>query len=307
MSAVEREVGPELVDAELLTSDGSRLYLNEIRKQRLLTRAEEVELAQKKDRYLRRGDDVTPRERLEGKRAFEDMVCANLRLVVFIAKRYQSSTSLPLVDLCQEGVLGLHRAIEKFDWRMGCKLSTYATWWIRQSITRAIAEHGRGVRIPVHRVEQLNRYRRCHGALEARLGREPTLRELATELELHEEEVEDLRLLSREPVSLNGRIGDGDQVELCELVPDETAPEPETVVLRDEPTQVLRRALGQLSALERKVIEFRHGIGQEAARTLEEVAVKLGVTRERVRQYEQDAWRKLRANRELAELATALE
>lgn len=287
-------------EAETTSTDGVRLYFNSISQHTLLSRKEEIELAKKKDLYL---DKSNPHHiRVQGKEALDQMLRANLRLVVSIARRYKSS-GLPLMDLCQEGSLGLYRAIEKFDWTMGYKLSTYATWWIRQAITRAIADQGRPIRIPVHKTEQLNRYRRGRSRLEAQFGREPTMDELIEYLGMSFEEIDELQQLAIDPVSLNARVGDSEQSELGDLYADENAIQPEVSALQGEPARVLERALSALPLVERKVIKLRHGIGDEPPRTLEEVAYKLGLTRERVRQHEQDAWETLGKTEELAEIA----
>jgi RNA polymerase primary sigma factor len=289
------------MEADVLSTDGTRLYFNEIRKHALLTREQEIELAKKKDIWLDKSQPM--HRRYEGKDALDKMLRSNLRLVVSIAKRYQSSSGLPLMDLCQEGNLGLYRAIEKFDWTMGYKLSTYATWWIRQAITRAIADQGRPIRIPVHRTEQLNRYRRGRSKLEAKLGREPLMDELVEYLGMTVEDITELQILAIDPVSLNTRVGDGEQTELGDLVSDDNAAQPEVTALAGEPTRIIERCLDRLSLIERQVIRLRRGLGDEPPRTLEEVAVKLGLTRERVRQHEAEAEDKLAQMPEFIELA----
>jgi RNA polymerase primary sigma factor len=292
-------------EADLMTTDGTRLYFNEIRRHPLLTPQQEVELARKKDWYL---DETLPiHKRQEGKRAFDQMMRSNLRLVVSIAKRYQNSSGMPLMDLCQEGNLGLHRAIEKFDWRKGFKLSTYATWWIRQAITRAIAEQGRTIRIPVHKNEALNRFRRARARLEAQHGREPTKEELAAWLGISVEEVAELEVLSVDPVSLNTRIGDGEQTELGDLVADDNAAHPELLAMRSEPSRIVEQALELLPVKHRKVVMLRYGIGtDEPTRTLEEIADKLGTTREAIRQIDAEAMEILRQRLELESLRDLL-
>ena len=300
VSPSEIEEVETVFEADVTPTEGIRLYFNEIRRHPLLTKEQEVTLAKKKDLYL---DKTQPYHlRLEGKKALDQMLRSNLRLVVSIARRYKSS-GLPLMDLCQEGNLGLYRAIEKFDWKMGYKLSTYATWWIRQAITRAIADQSRPIRIPVHKTEQLNRYRRGRTRLEAKYGREPTLAELVEYLGMPEGEISELQRLAIDPVSLNTRVGDGEQTELGDMVSDDNAAQPEQIALQGEPARIFERALDRLSLIERQVIKLRHGIGNEQPRTLEEVAVKLGLTRERVRQHESDASKELGKMPELADLA----
>jgi RNA polymerase primary sigma factor len=267
------------VDTEIST-DTLQLFLKDIGKVPLLTAAQEVELAKR----IERGDH----------RAKQAMVEANLRLVVSIAKRYRNQ-GLPFLDLIQEGTIGLVRAAEKFDWRKGFKFSTYATWWIRQAVARAIADKGRTIRMPVHVVEKLNKIHRSERKLRAELAREPTSAEVAADLELSLEEVEQIRRSAQTPVSLEKPVGDDEESEFGHFLTDETAPLPEEqaeVALRRE---ALRAILDSLSPRERAVLELRYGLDGQQPRTLDEVGRTFNVTRERIRQIEHQSLKKLRA------------
>ena len=266
-------------DAEIST-DTLQLFLKDIGKVPLLTAAQEVELAKR----IERGEH-------EAKQA---MVEANLRLVVSIAKRYRNQ-GLPFLDLIQEGTIGLVRAAEKFDWRKGYKFSTYATWWIRQAVARAIADKGRTIRMPVHVVEKLNKIHRSERKLRAELAREPTSAEVALDLELSLEEVEQIRRSAQTPVSLEKPVGDEEESEFGHFLTDESMPLPEEqaeVALRRE---ALRAILGSLSPRERAVLELRYGLDGQQPRTLDEVGRTFNVTRERIRQIEHQSLKKLRA------------
>lgn len=265
------------VQAAAQGGDSTRQYLNEIRRTPLLSAREERMLAQRKDA----GDEA----------AREQLINANLRLVVSIAKKY-TGHGLELLDLVQEGNMGLMRAIEKFDWTKGFKLSTYATWWIRQSISRALADQGRTIRIPVHRVEVLNRLRREARKLEQTYGREPTTEEIAARLGVPAAEIEELRKLNQDPVSLDQRVGDGD-TELGDLLPDETSMGPDVQIFEGLLEEEVDRVLAGMPLRDRQVLKLRFGIGGEEERTLEEIALKLGITRERVRQIETRALKQL--------------
>jgi RNA polymerase primary sigma factor len=258
--------------------DSLRLYLRSIGKVELLTAAEEVALAKR----IERGD----------MKAKEQMVKANLRLVVSIAKGYLGR-GLTFLDLIQEGSLGLIRAVEKFDYRRGYKFSTYATWWIRQAVTRAIADKARTIRIPVHMVEKLNNVVHVERQLVQRLGREPTAEEIATELRCTPREVRDVLRISQLPVSLEKPIGEDEDSALGDFVEDETAESPfesATVIIQREDVW---RALNVLPERERQVIEMRYGLTGGRPRTLEEVGQAFGVTRERIRQIENNTLKKL--------------
>jgi RNA polymerase primary sigma factor len=258
--------------------DSLRLYLRSIGRVGLLTAMEEVTLAKR----IERGDMG----------AKEQMVKANLRLVVSIAKGYLGR-GLTFLDLIQEGSLGLIRAVEKFDYRRGYKFSTYATWWIRQAVTRAIADKARTIRIPVHMVEKLNNVVHVERQLVQKLGREPSADEIARELRCTAREVRDVLRISQLPISLEKPIGEDEDSALGDFVQDETAESPfesATVIMRREN---VGRALNALPARERKVIELRYGLHGGPPRTLEEVGRAFGVTRERIRQIENNTLKKL--------------
>jgi RNA polymerase primary sigma factor len=258
--------------------DSLRLYLRSIGKVELLTAGEEVSLAKR----IERGD----------MRAKEQMVKANLRLVVSIAKGYLGR-GLTFLDLIQEGSLGLIRAVEKFDYRRGYKFSTYATWWIRQAVTRAIADKARTIRIPVHMVEKLNNVVHVERQLVQKLGREPTAEEIAAELRCTPREVRDVLRISQLPISLEKPIGEDEDSALGDFVEDESAESPfesATVIMQRENVW---RALSALPDRERQVIELRYGLTGEQPLTLEEVGRAFGVTRERIRQIENNTLKKL--------------
>jgi RNA polymerase primary sigma factor len=258
--------------------DCLRLYLRAIGQVALLTAEEERELAQR----IERGD----------MRAKEHMIRANLRLVVSIAKGYLGR-GLTLLDLIQEGSLGLIRAVEKFDYRRGYKFSTYATWWIRQAVTRSIADKSRTIRIPVHMVEKLNKVVHVERQLVQQLGREPTPEEVAAELETTPGEVRDVLRVAQLPVSLEKPIGEEEDSELGDFVEDETSVSPFEQAVETTRRENVERALEALSEREREVLEMRYGLHGHEARTLEEVGRAFGVTRERIRQIETDTLRKL--------------
>src|SRR3982074_3647273 len=252
-----------------MTTDSLQLFLKDIGKVRLLTARQEVDLAKR----IERGD-------LEAK---QKMVESNLRLVVSIAKRYRNQ-GLPFLDLIQEGTGGLVRAAEKFDYRRGFKFSTYATWWIRQAIARALADKARTIRIPVHVVEKLNRIGRAERKLVTGLGREPTPEEIADVTGIEPEEVESIRRSAQAPISLETPIGDEDQSELGQLIADEQAESPYERAVETLTNEALRDALENLSYRERRVLELRYGLHDQRPRSLEEVGRAFNVTRERIRQ-----------------------
>src|SRR3712207_5526698 len=260
--------------------DSLRLYLRSIGRVPLLTADEEVSLAKR----IERGDMA----------AKQHMVEANLRLVVSIAKGYLGR-GLTFLDLIQEGSLGLIRAVEKFDYRRGYKFSTYATGWIRQAVTRAIADKGRTIRIPVHMVEKLNKVVHVERQLVQALGREPTPEEIATELECTVREVRDILRMSQQPVSLEKPIGEEEESELGDFVEDDMAESPFEMASEALRRDNVRKALAALPAREREVIEMRFGLTGERPRTLEEVGRAFNVTRERIRQIESHTLKKLEA------------
>lgn len=259
--------------------DPVRMYLKEIGNIALLTQEEEIAIAKR----MEEGSEEAKAELAE----------ANLRLVVSIAKRYMGR-GMPFLDLIQEGNLGLMKAVEKFEYKKGFKFSTYATWWIRQAITRAIADQARTIRIPVHMVETINKLLRVQRQLLQELGREPTPEEMAVELEMDVERVREIQKISQEPVSLETPIGEEEDSHLGDFIPDDDIPSPQdaatTTMLRDQ----LFKTLDLLSEREEKVIRLRFGLDDGKIRTLEEVGKVFDVTRERIRQIEAKALRKLR-------------
>ena len=259
--------------------DPVRMYLKDIGKVPLLTAEEEVELAKR----IQDGD-------LEAKKRLE---MANLRLVVSIAKRYVGR-GMQFLDLIQEGNLGLIKAAEKFDYEKGFKFSTYATWWIRQAITRAIADQARTIRVPVHMVENINKLVRAKRELVQSLGREPSPDEIAEYMDISVERVNEIQKISQEPVSLETPVGEEDDSHLGDFVQDDHMPVPEDVATQEALKQQIAEALSTLSDRERKVLELRFGLIDGRTRTLEEVGKEFNVTRERIRQIEAKALRKLR-------------
>ncbi|HXR12746.1 MAG TPA: sigma-70 family RNA polymerase sigma factor [Gaiellaceae bacterium] len=258
--------------------DPLKLYVRSIGHGRLLTREEERELARRKDE----GDEEAKRRLIE----------ANLRLVMSITRNY-TRAGVPLLDLIQEGNLGLIRAVEKFDYRMGYKLSTYATWWIRQAVTRALADQGRTIRLPTHVAERVRRLLRVRRQLAQKLSREPTPAELARETGEKEDKVVDLLSLIDDPVSLDSPIGDGESF-FSDLIEDVSSARPDERTALEHRAGELERALSRLNPRMRRVLALRFGLDGEQTRTLEEIGSELGVTRERVRQLESRALRELR-------------
>ena len=266
---------PEGVSIE----DPVRMYLKEIGKVSLLTADEEIELAKR----MEQGDEEAKKRLAE----------ANLRLVVSIAKRYVGRGML-FLDLIQEGNLGLIKAVEKFDYRKGYKFSTYATWWIRQAITRAIADQARTIRIPVHMVETINKLIRVSRQLLQELGREPTPEEIAEEMKMPVERVREILKISQEPVSLETPIGEEEDSHLGDFIQDDNVPVPADAAAFTLLKEQLIEVLGTLTEREQKVLRLRFGLDDGRARTLEEVGKEVNVTRERIRQIEAKALRKLR-------------
>jgi RNA polymerase primary sigma factor len=270
------------------SDDAVRMYLKNIGKVRLLTKDDEVRLARRSES----GDMAAKNALIE----------ANLRLVVSIAKRY-TGRGLTLLDLIQEGNLGLIRAVEKFDWRRGFKFSTYATWWIRQGITRSLADQSRTIRIPVHMVERMNRVGRVRRALLQKHGREPTPEEISVEVEMPASQVEDILELGREPVSLETPVGAGEgETRLADFIEDSGEEAPLEVVSKDMRHHDLESALRSLQWRERRVLELRYGLLSQEPMTLEAIGSEVGVTRERVRQIESRTLSKLKASREAQRL-----
>lgn len=266
-------------DAETWSSpDAMRLHLQSIGKVPLLTASQEIVLAKR----IERGDT----------RAKEQMIEANLRLVVSIAKRY-SGRGLPLEDLVQEGSIGLIRAVEKFDWRKGYKFSTYATWWIRQSITRGLADKGRTIRIPAHVVERMNKMAWTERRLSQDLGRDPEPEELAAALEWSLDDLEEVRAVVRQPVSLDTPVGGREEGSFGDLIEDDRTPSPFDQTAGNIRTESLRKAVDSLPRKERMMLMLRYGLNGEDPMTLEQVGLRFGVTRERVRQVETHVLRKL--------------
>jgi RNA polymerase primary sigma factor len=276
-------------------SDSLQAFLEAIGKVPLLNARQEVELAKR----IERGD-------LDAK---QHMIEANLRLVVHVAKRYrrdrEGEGALSFLDLIQEGTLGLVRAVEKFDHRKGFKFSTYATWWIRQSIARAIADKGRTVRLPVHVVDQVNKITRAERDLSLKLGRDASAEEVAEHLGFEQQLVEDLKRASRTPVSLNAAVGDEDDTELGHLIADEAAESPEARAEENLRIAAVDDALACLSALERRVLELRYGLRGERAHTLPQIGKTLGITPNRARIVETTALERLSALPEGQALAAA--
>ena len=307
-----REDSPEAVYGsvggmdEIEVSDPVRMYLQEIGRVPLLDAQQEVELSMQMEtgrraaEKLRVGGEGGPAERAilerarrDGDRAQQRLVEANLRLVVSIAKKYVGR-GMPLLDLVQEGNLGLMRAVEKFDYRKGFKFSTYASWWIRQAVTRALADQGRTIRVPVHMVETINKLAAVQRALNQELGREPTIDEIAEDLELEPAKVSELRRIAQDPLSLESPLGEEDDSTLGDFVEDTEAEAP----VRAASFKLLQEYLGvvleELNERERQVLVMRFGLADGRIHTLEEVGRHFNVTRERIRQLETKALAKLR-------------
>lgn len=272
------------------TYDSIQIYLKEIGQYPLINASEERDLAKR----IEKGD-------LEAKNL---LARANLRLVVSIAKKYVGrSSDLTLLDLIQEGNLGLFKAVEKFDWTKGYKFSTYATWWIRQSITRALADQSRTIRIPVHMVETISKYKQVVRRLSQDLGREPLVEEIATEMDLDVEKIHIIEQINQETVSLEQPIGDDDEKSTRgEFIPDDKILRPDQDSSRRILSDQIKEVLDTLSPKERKILELRYGLNDGIQHTLEEVGTEFGVTRERIRQIEAKVHEKLRNNEKIARL-----
>lgn len=311
---VQETVRPELtaedLDAQSPAADLVRVYLNGIGKTALLTAAEEVDLAKRIEAGVfathvldtaraegRELDAAYARDLRavvrDGERARNHLLEANLRLVVSLAKRY-TGRGMPLLDLIQEGNLGLIRAVEKFDYAKGFKFSTYATWWIRQAITRGMADQARTIRLPVHLVEQVNKLARIKRDMHQRLGREATHEELAAESGLPEEKIADLLDHARDPVSLDMPVGSDEEAPLGDFIEDDQAADAENTVISHLLHDDLRRVLGTLEEREQAVIRMRYGLDDGQPRTLDQIGRRFGLSRERVRQIEREVMAKLR-------------
>jgi RNA polymerase primary sigma factor len=291
--------------ANIDTDDTIGLYLKEVGRVPLLTAIEEVELAQRIERgrlareELARGN-VSPRRRQELQRLIEDgwaarehLITANSRLVISVAKKYMGR-GVPFLDLIQEGNIGLIRAAKKFDYRRGHKFSTYATWWIRQAVTRAIADQGRTIRVPVHMGDQINKLLRVQHQLTQRLGRDPTVEELANALEVTPQKVENMIQVARRPLSLETPTDDEEDSVLGDFIQDEEVPAPDDTATYNLLREHLESVLNSLPPREVRILQLRYGLLDGQAYTLEEVGRKMGVTRERVRQIEAQALSRLR-------------
>src|SRR3990167_1035906 len=276
---MEREIEHLISTRHGESLDPIKKYLKEIGKTALLKFEEEVDLAKKYEK-----NDMKAKEKL---------IKANLRLVVSIAKKYLGRR-LSFLDLIQEGNKGLIRGVEKYDWRRGFKFSTYATWWIRQAITRAIADQSRTIRIPVHMVDQINRFYKTQRRLIQKLGREPTSKEIAKEMQITIEEVENLMKISQQPKSLSTPIGDDKETTLEQFIADKNQPTLYDKVSKELLKETLQKVLDTLSPRERKVLIMRFGLEDSKPKTLEEVGREFKVTRERIRQIEAKAIRKLK-------------
>jgi len=289
LGAEEEEVNEaeSLGKPSTATDDSLRMYLRDIGRIPLLSAAEEVSLAKRMER-----GDMEAKSRL---------VEANLRLVVSIAKRYLGR-GLSFLDLIQEGNLGLIRAVEKFDYRRGYKFSTYATWWIRQAVTRAIADQARTIRIPVHMVEKLNHLVRAKRQLVQDLGREPTPEEIAKVMDSSVEKVQHLIKISQSPVSLEKPVGDEEEAELGDFLEDEGTPRPMEAAMSEIKKDDLNKVLDSLPHRERKILELRYGLNGEHPRTLEQIGRRFGVTRERIRQIEANTLARLKELQETQHL-----
>jgi RNA polymerase primary sigma factor len=274
---VEAEPELDLDASPNPTEDTVGMYLRQISQVALLTAAEEISLA----KAIERGDERARRRLTE----------ANLRLVVSIARRY-SGRGLGFLDLIQEGNLGLMKAVERYDWRLGHRFSTYATWWIRQAVTRALADQGRTIRVPAQVVDTINRLARTERQLAQKLNREPTLDEIAEQMALKPAKIEELKRISQEPVSLAAPVGE-DHTELGELIEDERLSRPGDEMAARQRYQQVSDIISQLPYRERTILELRYGLRGDRPHTLEEVGRRFGVTRERVRQIETRTLRRL--------------
>ena len=283
IKAAEEDVSKENLDdiiVQVNVDDPVKMYLKDIGKVPLLSSDEEIELAKK----MMEGDPAAKAKLSE----------SNLRLVVSIAKRYVSRSNMQFLDLIQEGNIGLLKAVEKFDHTKGFRFSTYATWWIRQSITRAIADQARTIRVPVHMVETINKLTRVTRTLIQKLGRDPTTSEIASAMNLPEERIMEIQRIAMDPISLETTIGDEEDSKISDFIEDDSAQSPLEAASQSLLREQLLSVIGTLTPREQKVIRMRYGLDNSHARTLEEVGKEFNVTRERIRQIEAKALRKLR-------------
>ena len=287
---------PSSVVDEVNLADPIRMYLKEIGKIPLLTAEQEVELAKRIEKGTL--EDATEADKADAAAAKDQLIKANLRLVVSIAGHYNNRGMLYL-DLIQEGNMGLIKAADKFDYSKGFKFSTYATWWIRQSITRALADQARTIRIPVHMVETINRLIRTSRQLMQEYGREPTTSEIASAMHLPESRVQEIMKIAQDPVSLETPIGEEEDSHLGDFIPDDSAPAPAEAAFSALQREQLMEVLDTLTEREKMVLCLRYGLNGNRSYTLEEVGEQFNVTRERIRQIEAKALRKLRGNRQI--------
>ena len=276
---VEKENFDDLV-SQVSVDDPVKMYLKDIGKVPLLTSEEEIDLAKR----MLNGDEYAKAKLSE----------ANLRLVVSIAKRYAGRTSMQFLDLIQEGNIGLLKAVEKFDYTKGFRFSTYATWWIRQSITRAMADQARTIRIPVHMVETIHKLTRVKRQLLQELGRDPTQEEIAKAMDIPEEKVAEIQKIAQEPISIETPVGEEEDSKMSDFIEDETVKSPVEVATQNLLREQLLGVIETLTPREQKVIRLRYGLDDSHPRTLEEVGKEFNVTRERIRQIEAKALKKLR-------------
>lgn len=260
--------------------EATRAYLNSISGNPLLTQEEEQELGAR----IMQGDSE----------ARELLITSNLRLVVSIANKYTSRTRIPLLDLIQEGNTGLIKAVDKWDYSLGYKFSTYATWWIKQSISKAIADHSRAIRLPAHIIEQLSKLGKAEKELYQELRREPTVDEIAQKMELPKDKVRELRAIVKEPVSIDQTINDEDDATLGDLVADDSIEDPVENIHNEEVTKKVSEVLSTLDGREADILRRRYGIGRRCPQTLDEIGKEYGLSKERVRQIEEKALKKLR-------------
>ncbi|GAB4157344.1 MAG: RNA polymerase sigma factor RpoD [Candidatus Dojkabacteria bacterium] len=277
--SLERKIRILKTIQSTISTDAIRSYLHEIGKIPLLTASEEVILAKR----IENGDQE----------AVQLLITANLRLVVSIAKKY-AKRGLELLDLIQEGNMGLMRAVEKFDYHKGFKFSTYATWWIRQAITRAIADQARTIRIPVHMIETINKFNKIQATLTSKLGRKPTDEEIATEMEIELDKIEEIKKIKQNPASLSSPIGEDQENALQDILADEWSQTPEQLATIEYLRNQMKDIMDSLQDREKRVLTLRFGLDDGVSRTLEEVGREFGVTRERIRQIEAKALKKLK-------------